>query len=63
MDRGAWRAMVRRVTKNQTRLKRLSVHTQYMLHHLLTVSSHAKQGAFLGLFNRALIPLMRVPPL
>ena len=26
MDRGAWRAMVQRVIKNQTRLKRLSTH-------------------------------------
>ena len=28
MDRGAWRAVVHRVTKNQTRLKWLSTHTQ-----------------------------------
>ena len=27
MDRGAWRATVHRVTKNQTRLKLLSMHT------------------------------------
>ena len=28
MDRGAWRAIVHRVTKTQTRLKRLSTHTK-----------------------------------
>ena len=28
MDRGAWRAAVHRVTKSQTRLKRLSVHAR-----------------------------------
>ena len=28
MDRGAWRATVHRVAKSQTRLKRLSTHTQ-----------------------------------
>ena len=28
MDRGAWRAIVHRVAKTQTRLKRLSTHTQ-----------------------------------
>ena len=27
VDRGAWRATVHRVTKNQTRLKQLSTHT------------------------------------
>ena len=27
MDRGAWRAMVHRVAKSRTRLKRLSTHT------------------------------------
>ena len=27
MDRGAWRATVHRVTKSQTRLKQLSMHT------------------------------------
>ena len=30
MDRGAWRAMVHRVAKSQTRLKQLSTHT-YMV--------------------------------
>ena len=29
MDRGAWRATVHRVPKNQTRLKRLSTHVQW----------------------------------
>ena len=29
MDRGAWWAMVHIVTKNQTQLKRLSMHTQF----------------------------------
>ena len=29
MDRGAWWATVHRVTKNRTRLKRLSMHTPY----------------------------------
>ena len=28
MDRGSWQATVHRVTKSQTRLKRLSTHTQ-----------------------------------
>ena len=28
MDRGAWQAMVHGVTKSQTRLKRLSTHSQ-----------------------------------
>ena len=28
MDRGAWRAAVHRVTKGQTRLKRLNTHSQ-----------------------------------
>ena len=28
MDRGAWRATVRKVAKSQTRLKQLSTHTQ-----------------------------------
>ena len=27
MDRGAWQATVLRITKNQTQLKRLSMHT------------------------------------
>ena len=33
MDRGAWRATVRRVTKSQTQLKRLSTqaHTAFLL--------------------------------
>ena len=28
MDRGAWQAMVHRVTKSQTQLKQLNMHTQ-----------------------------------
>ena len=31
MDRGAWRAMVHRVAKSQTRLKQLSTHTYMSL--------------------------------
>ena len=30
MDRGAWQSMVRRVTKSQTELKQLSMHTHSM---------------------------------
>ena len=30
MDRGAWRATVHRATKSRTRLKQLSMHTQYI---------------------------------
>ena len=30
MDRGDWRAMVHRVTKNQTLLKQLNMHTRHI---------------------------------
>ena len=32
MDRGAWRAIVHRVAKSQTQLKRLSMHTLHVKH-------------------------------
>ena len=35
MDRGAWHAMVHRVMKSQTQLKRLSIHTQMRFYHML----------------------------
>ena len=33
MDRGAWQAIVHRVTKSQTQLKQLSMHTYIQLNH------------------------------
>ena len=33
MDRGAWQAVVHRVTKSQTQLKQLSMHTYIQLNH------------------------------
>ena len=36
MDRGAWRAMVYRVAKSQTRLKQLGTHTYRKLQDILS---------------------------
>ena len=36
MDRGAWQAIVHKVTKNQTLLKRLNMHNHYSTSILVT---------------------------
>ena len=38
MDRGAWQAIIHRVAKSWTQLKRLSTHTPYTLHWLFFTS-------------------------
>ena len=40
MDRGAWRATVLRVTKNQTRVKRLSMHKLHL--HLKIITERSR---------------------
>ena len=40
MDRGAWRATVHGVTKNQTQLKRLSTHTLHLRHRCIPLYVH-----------------------
>ena len=49
MDRGAWQATVLRVTKNQTRLKRLNMHTLSTCYIIFSLCLHMQNlGSFLG---------------
>ena len=44
MDRGAWRAIVHRVAKSWTRLKRLSMHAHVFIAALFTIVKTQKQS-------------------
>ena len=44
MDRGAWRAIVHRVAKSRTRLKRLSMRARVFIAALFTIVKTQKQS-------------------
>ena len=54
MDRGAWRATVHRVTRGQTQLKQLSVHTYKPFYSLFQEPEHLvkKETTFYFYFQR-----------